>query len=392
MSATRLAAVLTACSTSIGASPGAADSDRYTDTGSAPATSASCIASSRNGLPVGRITRRGHRCDPGPRAPAASRGINPALSSDDLPAPDSPATSSIPVPSSRPASRCTSWADQLAAPVKNPRVPLLEWHQPQIRASRATPGRQRQDRPRPRTAASTSAAGARPRAAATNKGRTGSARPSAPASNSAVSLRAVRLMPRSRSLTDRGLRPAASASSSCVSLASARSCRSNPANPSAGCSAMVGIPSAGLISPRGNPARSGTALQTIIQARPPSPSPASQARRRWAAGRTGARHRTHCGSRQGPRLARKGQPRKRYTLAAIADSTVRRGRPGTALRPPCPEPGALQIRDTQSTVSCLEPFTVTAAAGGDHRRAAALNVSPHSCLVSGPRSAPDGRS
>ena len=100
-SATRPAAVLTACSTSIGASPGAADSDRYTDTGSAPATSARCIASSRNGLPVGRITRRGQLCDPGPRTPAASRGINPALSSDDLPAPDSPATSSIPVPSSR---------------------------------------------------------------------------------------------------------------------------------------------------------------------------------------------------------------------------------------------------------------------------------------------------
>jgi uncharacterized protein with GYD domain len=36
-----------------------------------------------------------------------------------------------------------------------------------------------------------------------------------------VSLWAVRLTPRSRSLTDRGERPAASASSSCVSLASA---------------------------------------------------------------------------------------------------------------------------------------------------------------------------
>ena len=54
-----------------------------------------------------------------------------------------------------------------------------------------------------------------------------------------MSLRAVRLMPRSRSLTDRGLRPAASASSSWVSLAPARNCRSNPANPSTGCSAMT---------------------------------------------------------------------------------------------------------------------------------------------------------
>ena len=105
-------------------------------------------------------------------------------------------------------------------------------------------------------AASTSAAGARPRAAATNKSRTAPARPSAPASNSAVSLRAVRLTPRSRSLTDRGLRPAASASSSCVSLASARSCRSNPPNPSAGCCAIFGIPSAGQILPR---RQSGTA-------------------------------------------------------------------------------------------------------------------------------------
>jgi hypothetical protein len=54
-----------------------------------------------------------------------------------------------------------------------------------------------------------------------------------------VSLRAVRLMPLSRSLTDRGERPAASASSSCVSLASARSCRSSPAKLSSCCSDMA---------------------------------------------------------------------------------------------------------------------------------------------------------
>ena len=71
----------------------------------------------------------------------------------------------------------------------------------------------------------------RPRAAATNSDRAGSARPSAPASRTAVSWRAVRLMPRSRSLTDRGLTPAALASSCCVSPAPARNCRSNPANP-----------------------------------------------------------------------------------------------------------------------------------------------------------------
>ena len=46
-------------------------------------------------------------------------------------------------------------------------------------------------------------------------------------------------MPRSRSLTDRELSFAASASSSCVIPASARNCRSKPANLIAGCSAMV---------------------------------------------------------------------------------------------------------------------------------------------------------
>ena len=66
------------------------------------------IASSRSGLAAGRITRRGHTADPGPRAPAASRGINPARNSDDLPDPDSPATSSIPAPSSRCESRRTN--------------------------------------------------------------------------------------------------------------------------------------------------------------------------------------------------------------------------------------------------------------------------------------------
>jgi len=113
-----------------------------------------------------------------------------------------------------------------------------------------------------RTAVSTSAAGTRPRAAATNNALAGSARPSAPLSNRAVSLRAVRLMPRSRSLTDRGLRPAASASSSCVSPASARNCRSSPANPSAGCTAMVPVsPPQALIPPHPNP-RDAVGLDT----------------------------------------------------------------------------------------------------------------------------------
>ena len=51
--------------------------------------------------------------------------------------------------------------------------------------------------------------------------------------------RAVRLTPRSRSLTDRALRLAASVSSSWVRSALVRSCRSNEPNPSAGCYAMA---------------------------------------------------------------------------------------------------------------------------------------------------------
>ena len=81
-----------------------------------------------------------------------------------------------------------------------------------------------------------------PRAAATNGTCTGPVRPSAPASSRAVSFRAVRLTPRSRSLTDRGLSPAASASSSCVSRASPRSCRNSPAKFSAGCSVNAPSP------------------------------------------------------------------------------------------------------------------------------------------------------
>ena len=94
----------------------------------------------------------------------------------------------------------------------------------------------------PCLAASTSAAGTLPRAAATNRSWIGPSRLSAPASNWAVSLWAVRLIPRSRSLTDRGERLAASASSSCVSRASARSCRNSPAKESPDCSPTTPAP------------------------------------------------------------------------------------------------------------------------------------------------------
>jgi hypothetical protein len=82
------------------------------------------------------------------------------------------------------------------------------------------------------TAASASLAGTRPRAAPTNSSRAGPSRPSAPASSTAVSLRAVALIPRSRSLIARWLTAAASASSSWVSPASSRSRRNSPPNPS----------------------------------------------------------------------------------------------------------------------------------------------------------------
>ena len=107
----------------------------------------------------------------------------------------------------------------------------------------------------PSPAASTCPAGSRPRAAASNSARCGPERPSAPASSRAVSWRAVRFTPRSRSLTDRGDRVAASASSSCVSPASSRSCRSSPAKLSAGCSATGPSP---LTTPaRRSPAQAG---------------------------------------------------------------------------------------------------------------------------------------
>ena len=115
----------------------------------------------------------------------------------------------------------------------------------------APPRRPRRPAPAP--------AGSRPRAAASNSARCGPERPSAPASSRAVSWRAVRFTPRSRSLTDRGDRRAASASSSCVSPASSRSRRSSPPKLSAGSAtgpiAPHHTPSAGH---RGRPAAART--------------------------------------------------------------------------------------------------------------------------------------
>jgi hypothetical protein len=166
-------------------------------------------------------------------------------------------------PGNRPASRCAACTANAVLPI--PAIPPIAWiptTPPSAAWSSIAPSSRVSSAPRPVKpatsrgsvrvaaaanaptatpcrAASTSAAGALPRAAATNSARTGPARPSAPASNWAVSLCAVRLTPRSRSLTDRGRTPDASASSSWVSLASARSCRNNAANESPGCSSTA---------------------------------------------------------------------------------------------------------------------------------------------------------
>ena len=113
--------------------------------------------------------------------------------------------------------------DQLTAPVKDPRVVLIERNQPQVRTSlpqRAAAGcgllaHGRQHLPR-----LGAAAGRRHERGAH---RLGQAQRTSQAARRC--LRAVRLTPRSRSLTDRGLMPAASASSSWVSLAWTRSCQ-----------------------------------------------------------------------------------------------------------------------------------------------------------------------
>ena len=97
---------------------------------------------------------------------------------------------------------------------------------------------------------------ARPFAAASNSARAGPIRPSASASSRAVSLRAVRLMPRSRSLTERGLSLAASASSSCVT----------PPRPATGAAAH----------PNQAPPAQPPAHHPLTAPAPPAPSPAAR--------------------------------------------------------------------------------------------------------------------
>ena len=94
---------------------------------------------SRRGLPVGRITRRGHRSDPGPSAPAATCGTNPARSSEVLRRPRLPGHRRIPVPSGRSASRPASWAASSCAR-ETAGVPVPRMARAPDRGPPATPG------------------------------------------------------------------------------------------------------------------------------------------------------------------------------------------------------------------------------------------------------------
>ena len=171
----------------------------------------------------------------------------------------------------------------------------------------------------PGAAASTPAAGAPPRAAASNSARGGPAKPSASASSRAVSLRAVRLIPRSRSLTDRGERLAASASSSWVSPASARSCRSSPPNPGAACSA-IGPPSP--YQRGGNPASTCRAHDRLQAYKRAASRPSGQPDAAY--GTPAESPRPAAGSRIQPRSGRLAPPRAASSL---------RGRPTAPRRP-----------------------------------------------------------
>ena len=195
---------------------GSASSPRRTAAASAPASGATRTASSSSGARVGVNTRHGHDAASGADASPAPRirGSTPARSSDDLPAPDTPDTTSRPAPCRCRDIRSSTSAAAASRPKKNAASCSSNALSPRY-GELLTRGAAAATVPAcSRAAASASAASARPRAAATNSSRAGPARPSASASSTAVSLRAVRLTPRSRSLTDRGLSFAASASSS----------------------------------------------------------------------------------------------------------------------------------------------------------------------------------
>ena len=220
--------------------PGSAAKPRRTAAASVPASAATRSASSSSGARVGVNNTHGHDAAPGAAtSPSARiRGSTPARSNDDFPAPDAPDTASRPTPASSRDIRSSNALAAASRPKNHPASYSPNTASPRYGEPVTTPGRG----PAPSAAARTCAAGTLPRAAATNSSSVGPVRPSAPASSTAVSLCAVRLIPRSKLLTDRGDTPAAAASSSWVSFASARSCRSSSAKESAGCSASIQPP------------------------------------------------------------------------------------------------------------------------------------------------------
>jgi hypothetical protein len=247
---------------------GSAASPRRTAAASAPASGATRSASSSSGARVGVNTTHGHHAAPSAAAspPAAIRGNTPARSNDDFPAPDAPDTTSSPTPPSSHDIRSSTWPAAASRPKKNAASCSPNTASPRYGEPATAPGRG----PALSAAARTRAGGTVPRAAATNSSAAGPVRPSAPASSTAVSLCAVRLMPRSKLLTDRGDTPAASASSSWVSFAPDRSCRSSPANDSAG--SVIAVPPHNLSATATGTGRNQSCPNTTqAQPRPPLP-------------------------------------------------------------------------------------------------------------------------
>ena len=210
-------AVLSACSTSMGASSGVADSDRYTDTGSKPESQRAASPAPATELPV--VLSPAAHLDTALSYPPPGAALQFRLSSASFP---SPTPRPPAVSPSRPA------ALQGAAPTVPPalRARNKPAHLPP--GSARAPGRDTPARPRPGQAPDLQIlkhwprppwlrAHPRPGAPACRRHEQRSHR-LGQAQRGGQQLRgvlaAVRLMPRSRSLTDRGLRPAASASSS----------------------------------------------------------------------------------------------------------------------------------------------------------------------------------
>ena len=96
-------------------------SPRRTADASVPASSATRSASSSSGAWVGVNTTDGHDAAPGADASPAARirGNSPARSNDDLPAPDTPDTTSSPAPASSRDIRSSTWPVAASRPKKN---------------------------------------------------------------------------------------------------------------------------------------------------------------------------------------------------------------------------------------------------------------------------------